>query len=220
GRNDEEMFDTSILDDEEVFAEQDVVEKEVSVDDLVTTAGEVVTTASVEVTTDSATTTTVDELTLAQTLIEIKAIKPKVKGVIIQEPSESTTTTTTTTTPAASKPSQNKGKVKLIEPEKPLKKKDHIMYDQEVALNLQAQLQVELEEEERLERQKEEEANIALTESWDNTQAIMDADRLLAEILQASEQEELIDEEKARLFVELLEKGKKHFVALRAQEKR
>ncbi|GKE71620.1 hypothetical protein Tco_1529692, partial [Tanacetum coccineum] len=147
GRNDEEMFDTSILDDEEVFAEQDVVEKEVSVDDLVTTAGEVVTTASVEVTTDSATTTTVDELTLAQTLIEIKAIKPKVKGVIIQEPSESTTTTTTTTTPAASKPSQNKGKAKMIEPEKPLKKKDHIMYDQEVALNLQAQLQVELEEE-------------------------------------------------------------------------
>ncbi|GJS69698.1 hypothetical protein Tco_0702539 [Tanacetum coccineum] len=30
GRNDEEMFDTCILDGEEVFAEQDVVEKEVS----------------------------------------------------------------------------------------------------------------------------------------------------------------------------------------------
>ncbi|GJX60746.1 hypothetical protein Tco_0292136, partial [Tanacetum coccineum] len=109
-----------------------------------------------------------DELTLAQTLIEIKAAKPKVRGVMIQEPSEFTTTTTTTT-PAASKPSQDKGKAKMIESEKPLKKKDQIMYDQEVALNLQAQLQAELEEEERLTRQKEEEANIAFIESRDNT---------------------------------------------------
>ncbi|GJV68572.1 zinc knuckle CX2CX4HX4C containing protein [Tanacetum coccineum] len=46
------------------------------------------------------------------------------------------------------------------------------------------------------------------------------ADRLLAERLQAREQEELTDEEKARLFVELLEKRKKHFAALRAQEKK
>ncbi|GJW76268.1 retrovirus-related pol polyprotein from transposon TNT 1-94 [Tanacetum coccineum] len=87
-------------------------------------------------------------------------------------------------------------------------------------LNLQAQLQAELEEEEKLARQKEEEANIALIESWDNTQAMIDADRLLAERLQAREQEDLTDEEKARLYVELLEKRKKHFAALRAQEKR
>ncbi|GJR38356.1 retrovirus-related pol polyprotein from transposon TNT 1-94 [Tanacetum coccineum] len=170
GRNDGEMFDKGILDGEEVFAEHDVVKKEVSAADPVTTAGEVVTTASVEVSTtevaiDSATTTTVDELTLAQTLIEIKAAKPKVRGVMIQEPTK-------------------------------------------------------LEEEERLVRQKEEEANIALTESWDNTQAMMDADRLLAKRLQAREQEELIDEKKARLFVELLEKRKKHFATFRAQEKR
>ncbi|GJS23819.1 hypothetical protein Tco_0452451 [Tanacetum coccineum] len=125
-----------------------------------------------------------------------------------------------TTTPATSKPSQDKGKAKMTEPEKPLKKKDQIMYDQEVALNLQAQLQAKLEEEERLARQKEEDANIALIESWDNTQVMMDADRLLAERLQAREQEELIDEEKARLIVELLEKRQKHFAALRAQEKR
>ncbi|GJX31199.1 hypothetical protein Tco_0241054 [Tanacetum coccineum] len=42
----------------------------------------------------------------------------------------------------------------------------------------------------------------------------------MAERLQAREQEELTNEEKARLFVELLEKRKKHFAALRAQEKR
>ncbi|GJU69561.1 hypothetical protein Tco_0833467 [Tanacetum coccineum] len=107
--------------------------------------------STAEVTTESATTTTVDELTLAQTLIEIKAAKPKVRGVMIQEPSKFTIQTTTTT-PAASKPSQDKGKAKMIESEKPLKKKGQIMYDQEVALNLQAQLQAELEEEERLTR--------------------------------------------------------------------
>ncbi|GKC25562.1 hypothetical protein Tco_1027712 [Tanacetum coccineum] len=56
--------------------------------------------------------------------------------------------------------------------------------------------------------------------SWDNVQAMIEADRLLSKRLQKREQEELIDEEKARLFVELLEKRKKHFVALRAQEKR
>ncbi|GJR71254.1 hypothetical protein Tco_0083619 [Tanacetum coccineum] len=78
----------------------------------------------------------------------------------------------------------------------------------------------ELEEEERLARQKEEEATIALIESWDNTQAMIEADRLLAERLQTREHAELTDEEKARLFVELLEKRKKHFTALRAQEKR
>ncbi|GJR71112.1 hypothetical protein Tco_0083477 [Tanacetum coccineum] len=42
--------------------------------------------STVEVTTASATTTTVDELTLAQTLIEIKAAKPKARGVVVQEP--------------------------------------------------------------------------------------------------------------------------------------
>ncbi|GJW18143.1 hypothetical protein Tco_0025579 [Tanacetum coccineum] len=68
---DEEMlFDVQDnLQGEEVVAEQEVAEKEVSAADSVTTAGEVVTTASA--------TTTVDELTLAQTLIEIKAAKPK-----------------------------------------------------------------------------------------------------------------------------------------------
>ncbi|GJU89502.1 hypothetical protein Tco_1301925 [Tanacetum coccineum] len=112
GRNDDNlMFDTCVLD-----------EQEVEVEKVVSTA---------EVTTESATTTTVDELTLAQTLIEIKAAKPKVRGVMIQELSEFTTTTTTTI-PAASKPSQDKGKAKLIESEKPLKKKNQIMYDQEL----------------------------------------------------------------------------------------
>ncbi|GJT72092.1 putative ribonuclease H-like domain-containing protein [Tanacetum coccineum] len=173
--NDNLMFDTGIFDEQKVKVEK------------------IVSTAEVEVTTASATTTTADELTLAQTLIEIKAAKPKAK---------------------------DKGKAKMVEPEKPLKKKDQIMYDQEVALNLQAQLEAELEEEERLARQKEEEANIALIESWDNTQAMMETDFQMAQQLHAEEQEQLSIEEKSKLFVELMNKRKKHFAEIRAKEKR
>ncbi|GJY88796.1 hypothetical protein Tco_0503424 [Tanacetum coccineum] len=53
-----------------------------------------------------------------------------------------------------------------------------------------------------------------------NTQAMIEADRLLAERLQTREREELTDEDKAKLFVEFIEKRRKHFAALRAQEKR
>ncbi|GKB59676.1 putative ribonuclease H-like domain-containing protein [Tanacetum coccineum] len=154
--------------DPDIFGVHDFHGDEVFVETQEPVVNAATTTSIIPVSVATITTTTVDELTLAQTLIKIKAVKPKVRGVMIQEPSE---TTTTTTTPAALKPSQDKGKAKMTKCEKPLKKKDHIMYDQEVALNLQAQLQAKLEEEESLARQKEEEANIALIESWDNTQA-------------------------------------------------
>nr|GEU38574.1 ribonuclease H-like domain-containing protein [Tanacetum cinerariifolium] len=156
GRNDQDMFDTSILDDEEVFAEEVddeevVAEKEVSTADLVPTTGKVVTTVGVE-------------------------------------------------------------------PEKPLKRKDQIMIDEEVARNLEAQMQAELEEKERLARQKEEEANIALVAEYDNTQAMMDADYELATRLQEEERGELTIEEKSRLFVKLMDKRKKYFARLKAEK--
>ncbi|GKC91896.1 hypothetical protein Tco_1157338 [Tanacetum coccineum] len=68
----------------------------------------------------------------------------------------------------------------MDEAEVPLKKKDQIALNEEMARNLKAQIQVELIEEERLARKKEEEANIALIELWDNTQAMMEADFKLA----------------------------------------
>ncbi|GKC61666.1 hypothetical protein Tco_1089264 [Tanacetum coccineum] len=49
---------------------------------------------------------------------------------------------------------------------------------------------------------------------------MMEAGRLLAERLQTREREELTDEEKGKLFMELMEKRRKHFATLRAQEKR
>ncbi|GKF74648.1 hypothetical protein Tco_0220980, partial [Tanacetum coccineum] len=177
-------------------------EQEVEVEKVVSTA---------EVTTASAT-TTVDELTLAQTLIEIKAAKPKAvttadtttasvvtrtkaRGVVVQELNEFTTTTSPSQTSQLPQ-AKDKGKEKMIEPEKPLKKKDQILIDEEITQRLQEELQAGLEEEERLARQKEEDANIA---EWDNVQAMIDADYELAARLQAQEQEELTIEERSKI---------------------
>ncbi|GJX36778.1 hypothetical protein Tco_0248335 [Tanacetum coccineum] len=167
-----------------------------------------VTNAGIKVTTASATTTTADNLTLAQTIMEIRSARPKVKEVMIQEPGESTTTIR-----PQQQPSKDKGKGIMVELEKPTKRKVQIKLDEEAAQRLQAELQAELEEEERLAREKEEEANIALIESWDNVQATIDADYQMAEQLQAQEQEELTIEEKSKLFQQLLETRRKHFAA-------
>ncbi|GJT10313.1 hypothetical protein Tco_0857355 [Tanacetum coccineum] len=217
---DEEMFDIGVLDDEEVFAGHDmaekeinVAEKEVSIADPVTIAGQVVTTTSVEISTASLTETVIaDDLILAQTLIEIKSAKPKVKWVVIGEQSESTTRTR-----PQQLPSKDKGKGIMVEEHVKMKKKDQISLDEELAFKLQAE---EEEEEEKLTKEKaqsEEEANIV---SWDKVQAMIDADYQMAKKIQAEEQEKLSIEEKSKLFVQLLEARKKHFAAMRAQEKR
>ncbi|GJY56349.1 hypothetical protein Tco_0455464 [Tanacetum coccineum] len=167
-----------VLDDDEVFVDVTTSKKDeqsTKLDD--STAGEAVTTTSVE---DSAapiiqvstadigevTAAKIDELTLAQTLIDIKATKPKVvttaattttttrpkaKGVVVQDPSEFRV-------PQETQPSISKDKGK-------------------------AKLDAKIEEEQKLARKQEEEANIALMESWENTQAMMEADRLMAERL-------------------------------------
>ncbi|GKA89813.1 hypothetical protein Tco_0811625 [Tanacetum coccineum] len=146
----------------------------------------------------------------------LKTSKPKVKGIIFQEPCKSTTTTT-----ISSQQSQamlkDKGKAIMIEePVKP-KKKDQIRLNEEAALRLQA----EFDEEERLAREKAEkevEANIALIEEWDDIQAKIDVDYQLAKRLQAQEQEELTIEERATLFAQLLEKRRKHFASKKLVE--
>nr|GEY50112.1 hypothetical protein [Tanacetum cinerariifolium] len=63
---------------------------------------------------------------------------------------------------------------------------------------LDAQMQVEFEEEERVARQAEEEANLI---SWDNTQAMIEADYELAQRLQVEEQGELTIKERSKLFI-------------------
>ncbi|GJZ85026.1 hypothetical protein Tco_0650365, partial [Tanacetum coccineum] len=164
-RYDEEMlFDVQDdLQGEEVVAEKEVAKKEVSVVDPVTTVGEVVTTVSA--------TTTVDELTLAQPLIEIKAAKPKVV----------TTAATTITTDVASTRPKAKGIVFHDQEEQasaftPIKK-DQIALDEELALRLHAEEQAELEKE----RVAQEEASRAeIIEELDSIQAMIEADEQLA----------------------------------------
>ncbi|GKC04305.1 hypothetical protein Tco_0995915 [Tanacetum coccineum] len=167
------------VDAEEIEFEKVVEELVVSVaattKSILVSAAEVVTTASTNV-------EILDELTLAQTLIEIKtaklkpittaattvtSVRPRAKGIIFHDQEEQVSASTKTLSSSQSQLSQvkDKGKGKMVEPEVPLKKKDQVALDEEMARNLEAQLQAELIEEERLARQKEEEANIALIES-------------------------------------------------------
>nr|GEW02831.1 hypothetical protein [Tanacetum cinerariifolium] len=178
--------------------------------------GEEVFVAEQEVISTAATTVTTEELTLAQALKDLKISKPKVKRIVIlkqEEPGKSKTTTIT------KQQSHDKGKVIIIkEPVKP-KKKDQIRLDKEAT----KRLQVEFDKEERLARekaQKEQEANIALIETWDDIQVKIDVDHQLVKRIQVQEQEELSDVEKATLFQYLLEKRRKHFASKRVEEER
>nr|GEV54497.1 hypothetical protein [Tanacetum cinerariifolium] len=89
-----------------------------------------------------------DDVTLDQTLIEIKATKPKEKRVTIQEPSEFKTTSPSQ--PPQSPQAKDKGKGIMMEPEKPLKKIDQITLDEVVARKLKAKMTAEMDEEERI----------------------------------------------------------------------
>ncbi|GJT38934.1 hypothetical protein Tco_0938799 [Tanacetum coccineum] len=147
-------------------------------------------------------------------------VRPRAKGIIFHDQEEQVLASAKTFSSSQSQLPQvkDKGKGKMVEPEVPLKKKDQVALDEEITRNLEAQLQAKLIEEERLARQKEEEANIALIESWDNTQAMMEVDFELAQRLQTEEQGEITIEERSRLFVELMNRRKKHFSKLRDEE--
>ncbi|GKC03081.1 hypothetical protein Tco_0994691 [Tanacetum coccineum] len=157
-QDDDLMFDTGVLDTNEMPMEAKIDEKDeqsTKLDD--STAGKVVTTASVE---GGAAPTTIEEITLAQRLIQIKAAKPKVvtiatttttttrpkaREVVVQEPSEFRT-------PQEAQPSitKDKGKGIMIEPEVPLKRKDQVALDEQIARDIQAKLDAKLIEEEKL----------------------------------------------------------------------
>nr|GEU90314.1 uncharacterized mitochondrial protein AtMg00810-like [Tanacetum cinerariifolium] len=195
------MFGVDELEGNEVFvdAREKIVEKEVNTTDRVTTAGEIVIVASVE---DSVAPTTAitadvdDELTLENTLIVIKAAKPKVisttittpraKGIVFYEQVQAHIPIVTS--------SKDKGKATTIELEKPFKKKDQIALDEEVERKLEAEMRAEIKEEERIAREK------------------------LAEQIQTQEKEQLTIKERSKLLVELIESRRKYFAAKRAKE--
>ncbi|GJW22830.1 integrase, catalytic region, zinc finger, CCHC-type containing protein [Tanacetum coccineum] len=127
--DDAQMFDTDVFNGEEVFVAE---QSEIVVEEVVSTA---------EV--SAAATITTEEITLAQALAELRSVKPK---VVVQEPVQSITTTTPSTIPkvksitfrdpdeSTTRPTltpipsniKDKGKAKMIEPEKPLKMKEQI----------------------------------------------------------------------------------------------
>ncbi|GJR29400.1 hypothetical protein Tco_1105632 [Tanacetum coccineum] len=115
-----EMFDVDALDGEKVFVlgqNENIVE-------------EVVDVAQVSIAATTITITT-EEITLAQALEALKTSKPKVKGIVFQEPGKFTTTTT-----ISSQQPQDKGKGIMIEEHvKPKKKDVQIRLDEEAAKN-------------------------------------------------------------------------------------
>ncbi|GJT47362.1 hypothetical protein Tco_0956077 [Tanacetum coccineum] len=193
------MFDTSVLEEQEIEFEKVVEEPVVSV--ATTTKSIPVSTAEV-VTTSSASIEIPDELTLAQTFIEIKtaktkpitiaaitvtSVRPRAK-IIFHDQEEQVPASIKTFSSSQSQLPQvkDKRKGKMVEHEVHLKKKDQVALDEEMARNREAQLQAKLIKEERLVRKKEQEANIALIKSWDNTQAMMEADFELAQRIQSN----------------------------------
>nr|GEV59620.1 hypothetical protein [Tanacetum cinerariifolium] len=168
--HDADIFGVDELEGNKVFVDviEQIIEKEVSIVDSVTTVGEVVTAASVEdgVAPTTATTADVDnELTLEKTLIAIKVAKPKVISTVITTPRAKGIVfhkQVQVHKPTVSS-SKDKGKTKMIEPEKPLKKKDQIALDKEMARKLEAKIRAEIKEEERIAWEKDE-ANRAMIE--------------------------------------------------------
>ncbi|GJR51399.1 hypothetical protein Tco_1401920 [Tanacetum coccineum] len=111
--------------DEDITLENDMAEKEVSTDDPVYYL-----------------------LQEAQTLAELKSVRPKTKRVVMQEPSETTTTI----------PLKDKGKGIMVKEPLKMKKKDQVLFDEqedkvetdyELAQRLQAEEQEELTIEEK-----------------------------------------------------------------------
>ncbi|GJZ38716.1 hypothetical protein Tco_0585279 [Tanacetum coccineum] len=143
-----------------------------------------------------------DELTLAQTLIEIKSTKPK-----------AITTAATTVTPISTNQRQKefkeKGKGKMVEPEPEKKtgRKTQIQLDEELAFKMHAE-------------EQEEASRAAIIEELDSIHAMIESDEQLATRLQAEEQEQFSIEEKSKMLVEMIAERKKFFAVQRAAEQR
>ncbi|GJT15143.1 hypothetical protein Tco_0873849 [Tanacetum coccineum] len=173
---DEEMFDTCVLDGDEVLAEPEV---NLSVDEVTLAqalaalkSAKVQEKSNVEEEPSKSITTTHTLTTTAATTIIAISTRSKSKGLVIHKEEQATTPTVSSQQPSQVK-AHDKGKGIMVEEPVKMKKKDQISLDEELAFKLQAKK----EEEESLAREKaqreEEEANIV---SWDNVQAMIDAD--------------------------------------------
>nr|GEX94797.1 hypothetical protein [Tanacetum cinerariifolium] len=154
--DDQEMFDTWVLDDEEVVVKKTVANKEVSGIKEVNAAS--IATFVIATTTTAATTPTIsmDEITLAKALIEIKTSRPNAKGIVMQDPSKTSTPTLIVSSQQPSKV-QDKGKGIIVEPEMPLKKKAQINEEVNLAWDdIQAKVDADYELAQRLQAEEQE----------------------------------------------------------------
>ncbi|GJX65613.1 hypothetical protein Tco_0299956 [Tanacetum coccineum] len=179
-RNDDDlMFDTDILNDDKVFEEPMAFAATTTRSIPITTA------TSVEIP---------DELTLAQTLIEIKSTKPKAVTT------DATTVTHVFTRPKAKwivfhdQDKQAPASKPIISPAQPSSK------DKE---------QAKLERMQRERVEQEEASRAAVIEELDSIQAMVEADEQLAARLQAKEQEQFSIKEKSRMLVEMIAERKR-----------
>nr|GEV29013.1 putative ribonuclease H-like domain-containing protein [Tanacetum cinerariifolium] len=144
----------------------------------------------------------VNDLDGDEVIVDATASEEVEQGIKVAKKEVSTADLVTTAgevvTTAEDVKAKDKGKGIMVEPKKPLKKKDQITLDEELARKLEALMKAGMEEEERISREKDE-ANIALFVEWDDVQAMMDADHELAKRLQAEEQGELTIEEREDL---------------------
>nr|GEY26045.1 hypothetical protein [Tanacetum cinerariifolium] len=155
---------------------------------------------------NTATTTptiSIDEATLAQALVELKHAKPKAKakGIILHDDALVST----------------HDDAQMFDGDKDLHGKEVFVAQDENVVKEEVDAAQTCKRERA---QQEEEANIALIEKWDDVHVKIDAVYQLAERLQAEEQQELNDEENAKLFMQLLEKRRKFFAAKGVEEKR
>ncbi|GJZ07941.1 hypothetical protein Tco_0542224 [Tanacetum coccineum] len=157
-----EMFDVNALTGDEVFPEQEVAAKDVNL--------------------------TIDEVTLAQAIAALKSVKPKVKGVVIQEPS------TTTTTISSQQPSQDKAEID--EEERISRDEEEKIDEANIAWDdIQAKFDVDYQLAERL--QAEEQEQFIIEQKTTFTDLVEGSSKRAGEELeQESTKKQKVDEDK------------------------
>ncbi|GKA63104.1 hypothetical protein Tco_0762710 [Tanacetum coccineum] len=210
------MFVTGVFDGDEI-----VVETEEPVINAATTTKSIPSAKPkekdiVQESSENVSTATTMVSTATTTVVATPAIttppQQRAKGIAFREPVKSSVITR-----VPSQKSKDKGKAIMIEPEKPLKKKDQIELNEELAREIEAEEQAELERIQKERVAQEEASRAAIYEEWNNEQAMMEANYELVAILQENEREAMSIEEKSRGLVELIRERKKFFAAQRAK---
>ncbi|GKB71706.1 hypothetical protein Tco_0933118 [Tanacetum coccineum] len=163
-----------------------------------------------------------EDITLAETLVKMKDDKAKLKGVAIKEVEESDRPARSVLTlePLLKIDPKDKGKGVLEEEPEPankLKKSDldaaQLAMDEEVVRQFNVELQAELERERVA---AEEATQVVLASEFNEIQARMNADTLLAERLQEAEKKQSTVEQRAKFLHDTIAAQRKFLAEQRA----